>query len=210
MRYVIPAAVAIGVGLLTLITYLLEASGLLSLRLILVDWAVLLAGWALLVGVLNLILVHIRRVQARERGWVYSLITAAAAMFTLMIGSAEGLTGVSPLYTPGTVTQVLFSGIVASSQAALAGLVMFFLVVAAVRLVRNQANPWSFVFLGAVILTLVGWLPFQLLGPVRGLQGWFIRVPAAAGARGILLGVALGTVAVGIRVLTGVERPYKD
>jgi hypothetical protein len=210
MRYIIPAAVAIGVGLLTLTTYLLEASGLLSLRLILVDWAVLLAGWALLIGVLNLILVHIRRVQARERGWFYSLITAVAAMFTLVVGSSEGLTGVSPLYTPGTVTQVLFSGIVASSQAALAGLVMFFLVVAAVRLVRNHTSTWSFVFLGAVMLTLVGWLPFQILSPARGFQNWFTRVPAAAGARGILLGVALGTLAVGLRVLTGVERPYKD
>jgi hypothetical protein len=210
MRYIIPAAVAIGVGLLTLTTYLLEASGLLSLRLILVDWAVLLAGWALLIGVLNLILVHIRRVQARERGWVYSLITAAAALFTLLVGSAEGLISPSPLYTPNTVTQVLFSGIVASSQAALAGLVMFFLVVAAVRLVRNHTSTWSFVFLGAVMLTLVGWLPFQILSPARGFQNWFTRVPAAAGARGILLGVALGTLAVGLRVLTGVERPYKD
>jgi hypothetical protein len=210
MRYVIPAAVAIGVGLLTLVTYLLEASGLLSLRLILVDWAVLLAGWALLIGVLNLILVHIRRVQARERGWVYSLITAAAALLTLTVGSAEGLTGASPLYTSNTVTQVLFSGIIASSQAALAGLVMFFLVVAAVRLVRNRTSTWSFVFLGAVLLTLVGWLPFQFMGLARGFQNWFVRVPAAAGARGILLGVALGTLAVGIRVLTGVERPYKD
>jgi hypothetical protein len=31
-----------------------------------------------------------------------------------------------------------------------------------------------------------------------------------AGARGILLGVALGTVATGLRVLLGIDRPYSE
>jgi hypothetical protein len=35
-------------------------------------------------------------------------------------------------------------------------------------------------------------------------------VPTLAGVRGILLGVALGTIATGLRVLMGAERPYTD
>jgi hypothetical protein len=41
------------------------------------------------------------------------------------------------------------------------------------------------------------------------LRSWIARVPAAAGARGLILGVALGIVATGLRVLAGVDRPYE-
>ena len=37
-----------------------------------------------------------------------------------------------------------------------------------------------------------------------------MEVPTLAGARGIMLGVALGTIAVGLRVLLGADRPYTD
>jgi len=53
---------------------------------------------------------------------------------------------------------------------------------------------------GAVISG--GWLPI--------IKDWILDVPALAGARGVLLGVALGTVATGLRVLLGIDRPYVD
>jgi hypothetical protein len=43
---------------------------------------------------------------------------------------------------------------------------------------------------------------------VRDLRAWISQVWAAGGARGILLGVALGATATGLRVLLGTERPY--
>jgi hypothetical protein len=42
------------------------------------------------------------------------------------------------------------------------------------------------------------------------IKDWVLDVPALAGARGILLGVALGTAATGLRVLLGLDRPYVD
>ncbi|NIR13173.1 MAG: hypothetical protein GWN86_04170 [Desulfobacterales bacterium] len=35
-----------------------------------------------------------------------------------------------------------------------------------------------------------------------------IYLPAVGGARGILLGVALGVIATGIRVIIGTDKPY--
>jgi len=35
-----------------------------------------------------------------------------------------------------------------------------------------------------------------------------VAVPAAAGMRGILLGVSLGAVIASLRILIGIERPY--
>ncbi len=211
MKYVIPAAIAIGVGLITLLSYLVQNSQLLAIRLILTDWAVILGGLAVLVGLLNLLLVHARRVQAQSRGWFYSLITAGAALLTLVLGIVEGLGQDTPaLYQQTSITRLLFSGVLVTSQAALAVLVMFFLIVGAVRMLRTRADLWSVGFLAAVVITLIGWLPLQFAAPLNGFREWLIHVPASAGARGILIGVALGTIAIGIRVLTGAERPYKD
>jgi len=212
MKYVVPAALAIGVGLVTLFSYFFPSvDELMSMRLILTNWAVVLAGLAMLIGVLNLILVHFRRIQGRVQGAAYSMVTVVAAVGTFIVGALEGLRAGSPvLYEENSLTYALFTGILAASQATLASLVMFFLVVGATRMLKTKPSGWALLFLAAVIVTLVGWLPLDFMSFANDFREWFVSVPALAGARGILLGIALGTVAVGLRVLVGAERPYKD
>lgn len=211
MKYIIPAAIAIGVGLVTLLAYFIQTPELLQVRGILTNWAVILGGLAVLVGLLNLIVVHFRRMQARSKGSFYSLLTVAAAVATFVIGALESLRAGSPaLYQEGSLTHLLFTSVIITSQATLASLVMIFLVIGAVRLVKNKPNRWSIIFLIALLIILVGWIPLGFMGPLNATRDWLLSVPISAGARGILLGVALGTVMIGLRVLTGVERPYKD
>lgn len=211
MKYVVPAAIAIGVGLIILVSYLLPIPSLLPVRAMLTNWAVILGGLAVLIGVLNLLMVHARRIDAAEPGWIYSFFTLLSLLFTLIVGVIEGRRGgVSALTAPGSISGMLFSGIVVASLAALSSLVMFFLISAAVRMMAGKPGVWSIVFLAAVLIALIGWLPFSALRPLAGLRQWLIDVPAVAGGRGVLLGVGLGTLVVGLRVLTGAERPYKD
>ncbi|MBN1122586.1 MAG: hypothetical protein JXJ17_16030 [Anaerolineae bacterium] len=211
MKYVIPAAIAIGVGLVVLASYLIPSPLLMSVRLVFTDWAIVLAGLAVLIGFLNLVLVHGRRIQSGDRRWVYSLVTILAALFTLLVGVTEGGVEMTPaLYSADSISSMLFQGVIVSSLATLSSLVLFFMVIAAVKMLKTKPDVWSILFLAVVIITLVGWIPLAMMAPANQLRRWLINVPAAAGARGILLGVALGTVVIGIRVLTGVERPYKD
>jgi hypothetical protein len=130
----------------------------------------------------------------------------------LVIGIAEPILskGSNTLYDSTSISNLLFQGIIVSSQAALASLVMFFLIVAAVRLLKTRPTGWSVLFLAVMLISLIAWLPFSSMGLANQFRDWLIQVPAAAGARGILLGIALGTAAIGLRVLTGLERPYKD
>ena len=81
---------------------------------------------------------------------------------------------------------------------------------AAIRLVTRRMNPFTFIFLATVLLVLIGMvgIPFVPLPIFSLLRDWIVRVPAAAGGRGILLGVALGTIATGLRILAGADRPY--
>jgi hypothetical protein len=122
MKAPISAIIAIVTGLLVLIGYFIPIEPLISLRTILLQWAVILPGFALIVGVINLIKVHGTKIRA------------------------------------GKVQAVLL---------------------------------------------FVGEIP--ALNLIRSI---IIEVPAVAGARGILLGVALGTIATGMRVLIGADKPY--
>jgi hypothetical protein len=68
----------------------------------------------------------------------------------------------------------------------------------------------SFLFLGValVILLVSAPLPFGRI-PGADFAKWLINeFFAVAGARGILIGVALGALATGLRVLFGIDRPY--
>ena len=83
---------------------------------------------------------------------------------------------------------------------------------ASIRLLRRRLNLLSIIFLITVLLVLIGTASLPFLGEVPGLSGIvrpiITQVFAAAGARGILIGVALGTLATGLRILFGTDRPY--
>ncbi len=210
MKYILPAAIAIGTGIVILLSYLIPVPDLLAARALLTDWAVTLAGLAVLLGVLNVVMANFRRMQSREKGWGYNLLTVLAAVAMLALGVWESFGREPALYASATLTGALFDGVIVASQAALASLVMFFLVAAAMRMPRSKPDGWTLFFLAVVAFTLVAWIPLQALRPLLAVRDWLLSVPATAGARGILLGVALGTVVFGLRVLTGAERPYKD
>jgi hypothetical protein len=66
------------------------------------------------------------------------------------------------------------------------------------------------VFLCTAILVLLGQVPVWNLTVFQDVRDWIMRVPAMAGMRGILLGVALGITATALRVLIGADRPSSD
>jgi hypothetical protein len=67
------------------------------------------------------------------------------------------------------------------------------------------------VFLLTAVILFLGsaTLPFgdvPLIGTL--IRPWVSQIWALGGARGILIGVALGTLTTGLRVLFGIDRPY--
>jgi hypothetical protein len=84
------------------------------------------------------------------------------------------------------------------------------LLYAGVRLLSRKSNLLSIVFVVVLVLILLASGPlfgFDVPG-LNELRDWIAEVPAVAGMRGILLGVALGIIATGVRVLLGADRPY--
>lgn len=167
------------------------------------------AAVAVFVGVINLLAVHWGRMRRSERGWPYSLLTVIAALAVLVLRVLDRADVWSGDLQGEQMSERAFEAVQISLESALAGLVLFFLVYAAYRLMRRRVTVWSLVFTGALLLALVGWIPLDGTEALADAREWLIRVPVSAGARGVLIGVGLGTVAAGVRALTGQDRSIR-
>jgi hypothetical protein len=169
----------------------------------------MIAAVAVFVGVFNLLAVHLGRLGRSERGWPYSLLLllTAAGVIALRILDRAGVW--SGDLEGEQMSGRAFEAVQVSLESALAGLLVFFLVYAAYRLMRRQVTVWSVLFTLAVLVALVGWIPLEETEALAEVRDWLVRVPVSAGAHGILIGVGLGTVAAGVRVLTGQDRSIR-
>ena len=169
-----------------------------------------IAAVAVFVGVLNLIAVHMGRSLRSEHGWPYSIITLAAALAVIVLRILDREEVWKGDLRGEQVSVRVFESVQVSLESALAGLVLFFLVFAAYRLMRRRVTVWSVVFSVAVVIVLLGWIPLKKTDALADVRDWIVRVPVSAGARGILIGVGLGTVTVGVRVLAGQDRSFRS
>ncbi len=199
---IIAAGVAIAFGLLVLLGYFIPVDMLLEIRLALVQWAVIIAAFAVLVGVFNLFGVHWHKIRTRQKGIAYSILLIFSMFATAVLGIAGG--------TNSSVLNFALDAIIIPAEATLMALLAVTLIYASARLLQRRADVMSFIFLGiaVVILLMSAPLPFGKI-PGAEIVEWFItQFFAVAGARGILIGVALGALTTGLRVLFAIDRPY--
>jgi hypothetical protein len=201
---IIAAVVAIAAGLIVLLGYFLEVPVLVEARQVLLGWAMILAAVAVIVGVANLISVHFNRVTKRHKGSAYSMVLLFALLGSLALGLALGPQNVA--------VQAMFNGIQLPVEASLMAVLAVTLLYAAIRLLRWRSDLMAIVFILTALLIFLGTAPLPFVGyiPIVSdlLRPFIAQVPAAAGARGILLGVALGTLLTGLRILFAADRPY--
>jgi hypothetical protein len=194
-----PTVIGSIAGLLALAGYLFPNTAFASYRDRLVEWAVIVAAFAMILGVFNVLRVHGERIARGEEDWWYSLALVITA----------GLAWIPPLfYGPSHgVTRAALDYVIRPLGASLAGVLVFTLTLGAARILRYRRSPTSILFLVVVALALVGTTPLLGVEWLADIRGWLVRVPGMAGFRGLFLGVALGTVITGLRLLMGVDRP---
>jgi hypothetical protein len=107
----------------------------------------------------------------------------------------------------------VFTAIQLPVEASLMALLAVTLIYASIRLLRRRLGLVSVIFVVTIVLILFGAAPLPLLGYLPFLSNdvrpIVAQVLAAGGARGILIGVALGALTTGLRILFGGDRPYK-
>lgn len=198
---VFTAVIAIAAGVLVLGGYFFPA--LADVQTLLLNWAIILAGFAALVGIFNLIAVHMGKIRGHEKGSTYSALLIIGLVATFFFGMI--------LRPQHAMMKIVMNGIIIPTEAALMGILTVSLVYAAIRLLRRRADMMGITFLVTAALLMLGsaTLPFgniPLIGTL--LHPWITQILALGGARGILIGVALGTLTTGLRILFGADRPY--
>ncbi len=205
-RGTLSTAIAMAVGLLVLLGYFLPLGPLAVVRAVLLQWAVLLAAAALLAGMLHMVLVHWRNLRTGGTAAGESLVLLLTLLTSFGLTLFYGL--------QGAPTRWMVSYLILPVASSLLALLAVTLAYASINLLRRRSGLISLVFFFSLLLALLGvaalpgWGTLPFIGDT--LRPWIAQVPAAAGARGILLGVALGVLATGIRILMGTDRPYRD
>ena len=206
----VSTAVAIGVGIIVLAGYFIPS--FINIRIFLLRAGLVLSAVALLVGIINLITVHIKKLGADSENSGYSLILVIALLATLIIGIIDMV----QTYLVGKpnfqMTSWIFTNIQLPIETSLLAVTAVSLTYAAASILRKRMDLFSIVFFFVVLLVLLGSfsIPPATLPFLHVIRDWILRVPALGGARGLLLGIALGTITTGIRVLMGTDRPYGE
>jgi hypothetical protein len=217
VKRIVPLVITMVFGWLTLITYFWSAVA--PARYVLVELAVIIAAFAMILGAFNVLHVHGTRIFRQRPGWFYSFVLLASMGVVLVTGAWEGVTALvlgqdaARQGVSGGVMLWLYQYVLMPVQASLAALLPFLLAFAAYRTLRMRSASGTVggaIFLITAVVVLLGQVPLFNLTPLSDLREWIIRVPAMAGMRGILLGVGLGITATALRVLIGADRPSSD
>jgi hypothetical protein len=200
LRRSVPMALAIAIGALVLVDFFFDQAHINALGSFFVESVVIVVAFTMLLGLINVLVVHFRRIWKREDGWYYSIALVGIALVVVIAG------------LPGANTRVvtwIFDNVQFPLQAATFSLLAFFVATAAYRGLRLRS--WeSVAFVVTAVVVLIGQVPAgrYMSDLLPQIKDWILNVPSTAGMRGIIIGVALGTIATGVRVLMGFDRPY--
>lgn len=173
-----------------------------------VQVAVIVVTLTIILGLVNLMVVHITRLR-RGEGRVLNRVNSGVllATFTLTVGIyiVESATSVP---SQQSISRVLLDQVLVAIESALAALLFFSLVYGASRILRTEVSFTRVLFIATVVLVLVATLPLPGLGLVTQFYNWLLLVPINAGARGLLIGIGLATALTGLRILFGQDKTY--
>ncbi len=220
----LPLILTFFVGLVPIVTFFLteRVLGVSFVRDRVEQYMVIISGFALLLGVVNVIQGNVRKIERRQKEWPYAVSLLAGLLvmgvFGLLsafrVGPFQGLLtapdgSVTPFYW---MTRSLFNPL----QAAMFSLLAFYIASAAFRAFRVR-NVEATVLLVAAFVVMLGRTPLgeYVFSWAPGgerwmptITDWIMAVPNTAAQRGIIIGAALGAAALSLRVILGIERSY--
>ena len=166
------------------------------------DWMQIIYVFALLVGALSFIILHLDKISKRQKGWGYNAVAIAGLLLMVFFGFYKGMQRGSPFLW-------MFDNLQVPMQSTMFSLLAFFVASAAYRGFRAR-NLQATVLLLAGLLVIIGRVPLgeMIHSAIPDTATWVLNIPSMAARRGILIGIGLGTIATALRVIVGIERTY--
>ncbi|UCC80551.1 MAG: hypothetical protein JSW64_04090 [Candidatus Zixiibacteriota bacterium] len=201
MRRSFPILVCFGFGTIMLAQFFIPSKLSTGAYNEITNWVQIIYAFALIVGVVGLIRYHLSRVSRRQGGWFFNLVTVSSLFMMAFLGFVWGRGDHSPFMW-------VFNNMMAPMQATVFSLLAFFVASAAYRgfVARNIE---AFLLLFSAVMIMFGIASIgNSIPPFSDIANWILMNPSMTARRGIFIGVGLGTIAVSLRVILGVERTY--
>ena len=208
MKRTVPLIISFIVGLVMVGEFFIPHYRYRAVTSELLEWGLILAAGAFILGLVNLIQVNLPVVMRKKEDWGYKLVMLITLVVTLGIGLYSG-TG---RQDDGEHYKWLFDYMFVPLNATMFALLAFYIASAAFRAFRAR-NLEATLLLAAAILVMLARVPIGEAIPVIGdylpkVMNWIMDVPNIAGRRAIFIGAALGAVSTGLRVILGLERSH--
>ena len=229
LRSRIPVFVGVFAGLIPIVSLYVPKSflsGETGMAPRLDQWLIILAGFALLLGIVNVIQTNTRKISRRESGWPFAVVLLSGLFVTsyFAIYGAVSRQGIGFLPNGGStgfkwIEDVFFQPL----QSTIFALLAFFMASAAFRAFRAR-NTEASILLVAAGIVMAGRVPLLefLAAPIPPLHAaasqasqvlgrlteWIMDTPNGAAQSGIIIGAALGAGSMALRVILGIERGY--
>jgi len=202
MRKEVPLIITFLAGTFFIADYFIPHTGFSNIAAMVNGWAIIVLAASYILGVLNILRINYGRVAKREKDWVLKLILVVCMFFMLGAGIFGGI-------TEGTIFDWFFVNTFTPMQATMFALLAFFIASAAFRAFRVRTVQAALLAITAV-LVMIGRVPIgeSIWKDFPSFTEWIMNVPQLAGKRAILIGAALGAIATGLKVITGLERTY--
>ena len=167
------------------------------------NWSVVLMALAMGYGLVSMTIMHSRKIASKREGWQYSIVLLASMY-------AMAISGAIPPFLAHPVNQWLYNFVQARLQVTIFAMLAPFVASAAYRAFRVRSKEAAMLFIAALFVML-GNAPIgvYLWNGFYDIGNWFYLIPNVAAQRGIIIGIAVGTIAIGVRVLTGYEKAYR-
>jgi len=202
MKRQVPLLITFLAGLAMILGYFIPREPFAGLQQMLNTWYMVVAAFAMILGVGNLIRLHSAKIRKKSSGFGYSYVLLAGLAAMALFGIFRGI-------EPGTVFYWMWWNMHVPMSSTMFSLLAFFVASASYRAFRAK-NVEAALLLIAGILVMIGRVPIgdMLWSRFPDLAEWIMTVPNTAGQRAILIGIALGVVSTSLRLLLGIERTY--
>ena len=171
------------------------------------QWCVIIVAFAIVLGIANIFRLNLLAIVRRKQDWQYKVILLLAFLLTAISGFT--VFAIQGDLSGKNVFTFIFFNAYFPLDSTMYGLLAFFIASAAFRAFRAK-NIESALMLSAAILVMLGRVPIGMAisNIFPKLANWIMCVPNSAGQRGIIMGATIGVIAVGLKIILGIERSY--
>jgi hypothetical protein len=214
MKTSLPVAVAFLSGMAMIIGFFANPTHFGDIQGELLQWATIIGGFTLVLGVVSIVRVNWQSVRKLEKGWFYKLLVLLS-VFAMAIPSILPSSW-SPLFGTqiGSIYDWLFLNLDAPMMATMFAMLAFYIASAAYRAFRARNIQATLLLITASIIMLVrvpmGEAIFAAISTdlPELINRYIMGGVNVAVQRGILIGAALGAASMSLRIILGIERTY--